>query len=197
MLNPARSAHGTALQWLFSSTRVFIDRMHFKNHVDPWCQAHMDPDAVDGMGNVNTEVGSTRPALQSVQHLESPITMPVANLLALQTCEQLFSWLSGFKAAVRHMNEARFIFFIAHLCHLHNCGLEKRLQADGLLRQSGTMADISRPPAYEFKAPITPSPLFQKAQKVGQNVMIGMVKTMHPCCKKNSGFLAFSTASAL
>jgi hypothetical protein len=58
LLNPVRFwvENTTIWQRTFSTTRVFIDRMHFPNHVDAWCKAHMDPKDVTAATGANTQV---------------------------------------------------------------------------------------------------------------------------------------------
>lgn len=86
----------------------------------------------------------------------------VFTIFAPQACEQLFSWLSGYKSIVRHMNEARFIIFITRMCHLHNCALEREMSAKGLLVSSGANADVTvEVPSQEIN--IKSSPLFMDA----------------------------------
>ena len=60
-----------------------IDRMHFKNHVDPWCKKHCDPNNTPELKDINTEV-----------------------------CEQTFLWLNGFAKILRHANRQRFHFIL-------------------------------------------------------------------------------------
>lgn len=59
--------------------------------------------------------------------------------------------MSKFKAAVRHMNEIRFKVFLLHMCHLHNCDLESRMESAGKLMQAGSTADVTLPPVIEEK----------------------------------------------
>jgi len=110
-------------QTWFAQTTFFVDRLHFKNHKDPWCKQHMDPalhySELDGVNS--------------------------------QACEQLFAWMSKFKAVVRHMNEIRFKVFLLHMCHLHNCDLESRMESAGKLMQAGSTADVTLPPVIEEK----------------------------------------------
>lgn len=47
-------------QLLFAQCQVFVDRMHFKNHVDPWCREHMDANKIPDLKGVNTEVGDIK-----------------------------------------------------------------------------------------------------------------------------------------
>lgn len=60
------------------------------------------------------------------------------------------------------MNEARFIIFITHMCHLHNCALERELAGKGLIVSSGANANIlNRVPVQKPK--MKSSPLFKNA----------------------------------
>lgn len=79
---------------LLGGMDFFVDRFHFPNHVDPWCKANCDPNdarRTSWAGGINSE-----------------------------TCEQLFSWVCGFKKSVRHMNQTRFRIFHLIIFHLHN-----------------------------------------------------------------------------
>jgi hypothetical protein len=59
--------------------------------------------------------------------------------------------MSNYKAAVRHMNHARFLPFLLRMTHLHNCEREATLAGEGKLVQSAASADLSHPPATEPK----------------------------------------------
>ena len=142
----------------FFKCRVFIDRMHFKNHVDSWCRKHMNPNDIPEVKNVNTEV-----KWYHFEYCDLKLFMSLWS--PMQACEQLFSWLSGYKSIVRHMNEARFIIFICRMCHLHNCSVEKEMARKGLLVRSGASADITIPLPFEQPS-VKPSPLFQDAVRM-------------------------------
>lgn len=45
-------------QHCFAMARIFIDRTHFRNHTDAWCQQHMDPDSVPECEGVNTQASA-------------------------------------------------------------------------------------------------------------------------------------------
>jgi len=85
-------------RWLLSKMVVYCDRFHFPNHKSEWCRAHVDPSkcTVPGFDKANTEAA-----------------------------EQAFAWLAGAKRIVRHMNEARFLFYILRMAHLRNVQLCK------------------------------------------------------------------------
>lgn len=68
--------------------------------------------------------------------------------------------MSGFKSIVRHMNQSRFIFFLLRMCHLHNEDLERRMQEQKVLIQSGTAADVRQAPHQEVKYSTDGSPLY-------------------------------------
>jgi hypothetical protein len=76
--------------------------------------------------------------------------------------------MSRYKAAVRHMNAARFLPFLLRMAHLHNVRAELAMQQKQTLVQSGASADLSVDPACEPKQNVfaSPSPLFAAAQQV-------------------------------
>ena len=71
-----------------------IDKFHFKNHVDLYCQEHVDPNTKPDLDNVNTEI-----------------------------CEQLFVHVNQHRNC-KSMNEARFFMFWTYQMHLHNLQIE-------------------------------------------------------------------------
>ena len=48
-------ANKTDTTKFFSELKFVIDRFHFRNHIDPWCQENCDPDEVDELKDTNTE----------------------------------------------------------------------------------------------------------------------------------------------
>ncbi len=74
---------------------VRIDRVHFPNHIDPWCIENLDPDDSPFLDGVNTEV-----------------------------MEQLFSWMSKYSFMVRQMNRPRHNFFLLDILDKHNFQLD-------------------------------------------------------------------------
>jgi len=105
---------GWFLCWLLSSengpTRCIVcDRFHFPNHKSDWCKKNVDPSKckVPGFDKANT-----------------------------QAAEQCFAWLAGSKKQFRHMNEARFLFYMLRLAHLRNkqlcqAGLDEAAEEQG------------------------------------------------------------------
>ena len=76
---------------LIAEMDMRIDKMHFKNHVDKWCQLHCNPFTCDAINNANTEA-----------------------------CEQLFAWLSGFSYILRYMSANAFFFAVLDLLDMRN-----------------------------------------------------------------------------
>lgn len=91
-------------RYLLKGMEIACDRFHFPNHKSDWCKKNVDPSKVKvpGFEKSNTEAA-----------------------------EQAFAWLAGAKSCVRHMNEARFLFFILRLVHLRNVQLCKAGLASG------------------------------------------------------------------
>ena len=71
-----------------------VDKFHFRNHVDPWCQEHCNPEGVAVLKNVNTQV-----------------------------CEQLFKKVNSHKNC-KSFNEARFFIFFLYQFDIHNLAIE-------------------------------------------------------------------------
>ena len=84
-------------QWLVrkehQGVEIYVDRFHFVNHKSFWCKLNVDPKlcTVPGFEKANTEAA-----------------------------EIAFAWLARSKHVLRHMNEARFLFFILRLAELRN-----------------------------------------------------------------------------
>lgn len=76
---------------LLSDKRHYVDKLHIKNHTDEWCLNNCDPNKVEELKNLNTVV-----------------------------CEQINFWLSRFKYIVKHMNFARYQFFLFIILDMHN-----------------------------------------------------------------------------
>ena len=88
-----------------------VDRMHFKGHVDQWCQNNCDPDKLPAMEMVHTYM---------YINLYIVDTLFLFSQVNSEICEETFAWLSRYSKITRHMNRERFIFFILYLCELHN-----------------------------------------------------------------------------
>ena len=74
-----------------NNLEIKVDRFHFKNHIDTWCNKHCNPYTCDSLANVNTEI-----------------------------MEQFFSWIARFSYMVEYMTRYRFRFFILDLVDKHN-----------------------------------------------------------------------------
>ena len=62
---------------------IYVDKLHFRGHTDPWCNEHMDPYKVEALNDINTV-----------------------------KAEQTFAWLNKF-TMVKCMNNERFeLFFL-------------------------------------------------------------------------------------
>lgn len=68
-----------------------IDRFHFNGHKDAWCKLNCNPNDVPELKDINTSV-----------------------------CEQLNFWLGGYKFMLKHMNYARFHFFLYVILNKYN-----------------------------------------------------------------------------
>ena len=76
----------------FSATTFVVDKLHIKNHVDrEYCLKYCDPSKYKELNDINTVV-----------------------------CEDINSWLSGFKHNVKHMNKVRYSFFMFIMLNKYN-----------------------------------------------------------------------------
>ena len=80
-----------------SNLEIVCDKLHYRNHTDPWCREHTNP----------------------YKH-------PIANETNTEICEQIFSWLAQYKNIVRGFDESTFLIYICLICDLYNINkLEK------------------------------------------------------------------------
>ncbi len=86
-----KRAATTAVARVLASLIIVVDRMHFKGHKDKWCKKHMNPDKYREFDRLNTE-----------------------------SCEQTFSWASGYSSMTRHMNYPRYMIFLFSLFDMYN-----------------------------------------------------------------------------
>lgn len=83
-------ALGTILRAV-AETRWRVDKLHMQGHVGDWCARFCDPEEDRDLDGVNTVAA-----------------------------EIAFSWLSGFKTRVRHMNRPRFMWFVLEMLECRN-----------------------------------------------------------------------------
>ncbi|KAK3236250.1 hypothetical protein CYMTET_13418 [Cymbomonas tetramitiformis] len=94
--------------------RIFIDRFHFKNHVDAWCQTNMNPERAEVKGHLRGTDAQGKPWAVNTE-----------------ICEETFSWLRGYKFSTRQMGEARFKWFLLRMCWMRNQATVRRQQSAG------------------------------------------------------------------
>jgi hypothetical protein len=70
---------------------ILCDKLHYRNHIDPWCRKNTNPYKNSVANSTNTEV-----------------------------CEQIFSWLARYKNIVRGFDESTFLIYICLICDLYN-----------------------------------------------------------------------------
>ena len=78
---------------------IVVDKFHFSNHVDKWCQEHCNPYKIKELDGVNTE-----------------------------SCEQTFHWVNKF-TSVKSMNESRFFLFFIAIFDYHNLSRAGQLRS--------------------------------------------------------------------
>ena len=86
-----KRANQTKVAKAISEMEIRVDKMHFTNHVDRWCQKNCNPHDCPAFDGINTEV-----------------------------CEQTFYFLSKLKHGIRHMNKARYNLFLYYVFNLYN-----------------------------------------------------------------------------
>ena len=91
--NPERADRNEITKF-FAELDKHIDRFHFRNHVDPWCQENLNPQHVENLKGVNTQI-----------------------------CEQLFKKVNAHKNC-KSFNESRFFLFFLYNFDLHNMSIE-------------------------------------------------------------------------
>ncbi len=77
-----------------------VDKFHARGHVDRWCLEHCHPDV--------------------------PANAQLLKGVNSSACELLFQWLSGYKAAFRHMGRNTAQFFLLEVLDLKNEWLRQR-----------------------------------------------------------------------
>ena len=76
----------------------YVDKMHFRNHVDAWCHKHMNPNDDPKLKKVNSQI-----------------------------CEQTFRFINKFRN-VKTMNNAHFSLYFIYILDIHNLNKTKSLQ---------------------------------------------------------------------
>ena len=103
--NSNNFVQNTRAKQQLEKTKIFCDKLHYRNHIDPWCRRNTNP-----------------------------YTDPIANNTNTEICEQIFAWLSQYKNIVRGFNESKFLIYICLLCDLYNSNRYENLQKEHLLR---------------------------------------------------------------
>lgn len=97
---------------------IAVDKMHFKGHVDKWCQENCNPYNMKELENVSFFI-----ILQSQSTLVITLQRHIIYIhlqVDTEVCEQVFSWLSRYSRITHHMNRHHFMFYILYICDLHN-----------------------------------------------------------------------------
>ena len=74
-----------------------VDPFHFNNHVDPWCHKNMDPNGVESLKDINSQI-----------------------------CEQSFRFLNKY-TNVKCMNNVHFTHYFIFIIDIHNLHLTKQI----------------------------------------------------------------------
>ena len=77
-----------------SEIPMYVDKFHFRNHIDPWCIANCDPTMIKDLDDINTPV-----------------------------CEQLFKKINR-HTNCKSMNESRYFMFWMYNLDMHNLDIE-------------------------------------------------------------------------
>ncbi|CAF4493257.1 unnamed protein product [Rotaria sp. Silwood2] len=97
----------------FEKAKILCDKLHYRNHVDPWCRRNTNPYNDPVANNTNTEI-----------------------------CEQIFAWLAQYKNIVRGFNESTFLIYICLICDLYNTNKYDNLQKEYLSSRAPPSANI-------------------------------------------------------
>ena len=76
---------------VIASLTIVVDKFHFKNHVDKWCRANVNPYKVPAFQNLNTEV-----------------------------CEEAFRHVARYRHITKHMSYGSFHLFHFTLADIYN-----------------------------------------------------------------------------
>ena len=79
---------------ILGSLNFYVDRLHIRNHTDPWCHKNCTPFGKKSLDGINSIVA-----------------------------EQTFSWMNKFSQS-KGMNRARFSLFLLYILDLHNLNKE-------------------------------------------------------------------------
>lgn len=90
------------------NSKIYCDKLHYRNHVDPWCHRNTNP-----------------------------YKDPIVNATNTEICEQIFSWLAQYKNIVRGFNESTFLIYLCLLSDLRNNHRYEMLKQSHLSRQIG------------------------------------------------------------
>jgi hypothetical protein len=101
--NSTNFIHNTPAKQKIEQMKVFCDKLHYRNHIDPWCRKHTNPYTDPVVKDTNTEI-----------------------------CEQIFAWLAQYKNVLRGCNESTFLIYLCLLCDLYNTNKFKTLQKEHL-----------------------------------------------------------------
>ena len=102
--------------------RKHVDKFHFRNHIDRWCQENCNPDHVKELQGVNSQV-----------------------------CEQLFKKINSHKNC-KGMNEPRFSLFFLYQYEIHNLEIEKKtIMTDPRSDERWTNLTITDPTKEKIK----------------------------------------------
>ena len=107
--NSANFIRITRAKQRLEKLKIFCDKLHYRNHVDPWCRKNTNP-----------------------------YTDPVATTTNTEICEQIFAWLAQYKNIVRGFNESTFLIYICLLCDLFNSNKYDNLRKEHLLSRAQT-----------------------------------------------------------
>ena len=77
-----------------SEIPMYVDKFHFRNHIDPWCIENCDPTKIEELDNINTPI-----------------------------CEQLFKKINR-HTNCKSMNEPRYFMFWMYNLDMHNLDIE-------------------------------------------------------------------------
>ena len=81
----------TPLGKALAQLKIVVDKMHFRNHTDPWCKKNVNPYKCPDFVGINTEA-----------------------------CEQTFRYVARFKYATKHMSKGMYNLFHFTMADTYN-----------------------------------------------------------------------------
>ena len=117
--NPVRSELTTTAQRI-AKTRIVVDKMHFKGHIDPWCKSHCNPYDFEELKMVVLNACYSIKGIYIINTQGWYRNMRADFFLAIQICSHYEAY-----------EQEHFMFYIMYIYDIHNRKKEKkRIKSD-------------------------------------------------------------------